>query len=64
MGGKKLEDYVIEAREVVERYKKYNRRTVEVLSSYDENLKIWYFKKVKVDQNATKFERKSRRSKK
>lgn len=48
---------VIKAREVVAGYKKYNQKTVEVISSYDPVLKIRTFKKVSIDENHSQFKK-------
>lgn len=40
---------------LVEDFKKNNANTIETVKSYDPVLRMWTFKKVKVDENAKKF---------
>lgn len=49
---------VIKAREVVEGYKRYNKKTIEKCVEYNPKTKCRYFKKVTVDPEASEFKKK------
>ncbi|WP_407491747.1 hypothetical protein [Elizabethkingia anophelis] len=40
------------AQMIVDKYKEFNKATVERVKTYDPVLRCWYFKKVKIDENA------------
>ncbi|WP_407501309.1 helix-turn-helix domain-containing protein [Elizabethkingia anophelis] len=40
------------AQMIVDKYKEFNKATVEQVKTYDPVLRCWYFKKVKIDENA------------
>lgn len=52
-----INEDVIKAREVVAGYKKFNKQTIEKLSSYDPVFKIWTFIKKDIDPNAAQFKK-------
>lgn len=55
---KTINEDVIKAREVVEGYKRYNKKTIEKCVEYNPKTKCRYFKKVTVDPEATEFKKK------
>lgn len=40
------------AQMIVDKYKECNKETIEQVKTYDPVLRCWYFKKVKIDENA------------
>lgn len=51
-----LDKEVLKSRNVAAEFKKHNKNTVEKIQSYDPRLKLWTFKRIQTDENASKFD--------